>query len=170
MYVFDRLWPKHRAHISEIASHIGRLTRLMRTGISLEHIQQEHEFRKHALEGFKRQTREAGRQEFQRVMTSLNPPRYDDNLYRLHGVPCREAGGWLFTEKTFTEWRNNPQDEARILWLEGIPGAGRHISPSLFLHGLPLRGRYKELQCWACSTECYTTLVKPISNVTSIHV
>jgi hypothetical protein len=121
MHVFDRLWPKHYAHILEVARHIGRLTRLMRTEIRLEHIQQEYEFRKDALEGFKAQKREARRQEFHRIMTSLNPCRYDDTLYRLRGRRCRETGGWLFRDGTFTKWLNSSQEENRILWLKGIP-------------------------------------------------
>ena len=128
MHVFDRLWPKHYAHISEVACHIGRLTRLMRTEIRLEHIQQEYEFRKDALEGFKLQKREARRQEFHRIMTSLSPFRYDDTLYRLRGRRCKETGGWLFIDGTFTKWLNSSQEENRILWLKGIPGAGMHTS------------------------------------------
>ena len=126
MHVFDRMWPKHYAHILEVARHIGRLTRLMRTEIRLEHIQQEYEFRKDALEGFKAQKREARRQEFHRIITSLNPCRYDDTLYHLRGRRCWETRGWLFADGTYMKWLNSSHEENQILWLKGIPGAGRH--------------------------------------------
>jgi hypothetical protein len=98
----------------------------MRTDIHIEQIQQEYEFRKDALEGFKTQARVALQQEFDRVMTSLNPPKYDDTLYRLRGLRFRKTGVWLFMNETFTEWFNSSQ-ETPILWIKGIPGAGRHI-------------------------------------------
>jgi hypothetical protein len=128
MHVFDRLWPKHYAQILEVTRHIGRLTQLTTTEIRLEHIQQEYEFRKDALESFKLQATEARRQEFHRIMTSLNPCRYDYTLYRLRNLRCQETGGWLFVDQTFTEWLNSSQEELRVLWLKGIPGAGRQTS------------------------------------------
>jgi hypothetical protein len=128
MHVFDRLWPKHYAHISEVARHIGRLTRLMRTEIRLEHIQQEYEFRKDALECFKAQKREARLREFHHIRTSLNPCTYNDILDYHRGRRCQETGGWLFINETFTKWLKSSQEENRILWLTGIPGAGKHIS------------------------------------------
>ncbi|KAH9217331.1 hypothetical protein DL95DRAFT_494393 [Leptodontidium sp. 2 PMI_412] len=130
MHVFDSLWPMHFAHILEVASHIMRLTRLMRTEIRLEHIQQEYEFRKDALEGFKAQKREARRQEFHRIMSSLSPCRYDDTLYRLRGRRCKETGDWLFIARTFKNWLNSSQEENRILWLKGIPGSGKTVLSS----------------------------------------
>jgi hypothetical protein len=99
----------------------------MRTEIRLEHIQQEYEFRKDALEGFRKQAKETRQQEFYRIKTSLNPCGYDDTLYRFHGLRCREAGEWLFNNETYTKWFNSFQGESRILWLKGIPGAGERI-------------------------------------------
>ncbi|KUJ17014.1 uncharacterized protein LY89DRAFT_69875 [Mollisia scopiformis] len=136
MHVFDRMWPKHNAHILEVARHIGRLTRLMRTEIRLEHIKQEYEFRKDALEGFKAQKREARRQEFHRIMTFLSPCRYDDTLHRLRDRRCEKTGGWLFMDETFTKWLNNSQEENRILWLKGIPGAGKTVLSSAIVDKL----------------------------------
>jgi len=128
MHIFDGLWPKHQAYILEVAHHIRRLTRLMRTEIRLQDIQQEHEFRQNALKGFKEQKREAHRQEFYRIMTSFSPCKYDDALYRLRNRRCQNTGGWLFKDGTFTKWLNSSQEENQILWLKGIPGAGKHES------------------------------------------
>lgn len=151
MHVFDSLWPMHFAHILEVASHIMRLTRLMRTEIRLEHIQQEYEFRKDALEGFKAQKREARRQEFHRIMSSLSPCRYDDTLYRLRGRRCKETGDWLFIAGTFKNWLNSSQEENRILWLKGIPGSGRNTSFYCYF-------QFHEL--FKCSNACLGTTLK----------
>lgn len=128
MYIFDRIWPKQLALISEVASHIGRLTRMLRTEIRLEHIQQEHEFRKTALEKFEKQEREARKQEFSRIQEALKIRSYDDALYRLRGVCSSESGSWLFRNETYTSWFSSSQGNCRILWLVGIPGAGKPAS------------------------------------------
>lgn len=97
----------------------------MRTEIRLEHIQQEHEFRKTALERFEKQEREARKQEFSRIQGALNFRSYDDALYRLRGVCSSETGSWLFRNETYTSWFSSSQENCRILWLVGIPGAGK---------------------------------------------
>lgn len=126
MQMFDGVWSKHHASILEISRHIERLTRLLRTDIRMEHIQQEYEFRKHAMDNFKVQTTEARRQEFHRIVTSFNPCRYDDTLYRLHGLRCQQTGAWLFTSQPFIDWEKDTHVDNQVLWLKGIPGAGRY--------------------------------------------
>ncbi len=128
MHIFDRLWPKHFAHILEVIRHMARLSRLMRTNVTLEHIQREYEFRKDALEAFKAQAKHARQQEFHRIMTLFNPSRYEETLYRLCGLCSHDSGRWLFGDETFRGWLRSLQEEIRILWLRGIPGAG--ITPT----------------------------------------
>ncbi|KAI0442354.1 hypothetical protein F4803DRAFT_519717 [Xylaria telfairii] len=137
MHVFVSLWPKNYNSILEVARHIGRLTRLMRTEISLEHIQQEYEFRNHAMDSFKTQAAETRRQEFQRIKTSFNPCGYDETLYRLDNLRCQQTGDWLFRSRIFLDWIEDSQGEARkILWLKGIPGAGKTVLSSAIVEYL----------------------------------
>ncbi|KAJ2998725.1 hypothetical protein NUW58_g234 [Xylaria curta] len=137
MHVFDRLWAKHYNNLLEAASHIERLTRLMRREIHLEHIQQEYEFRKHAMAGFKAQKREAQIQEFHRIYTSINPCRYDNTLYRLKPLRCQGTGDWLFQSQKFLDWVKDSQREGRkVLWLKGIPGAGKTVLSSVIVEYL----------------------------------
>ncbi|KAI1737673.1 hypothetical protein F4680DRAFT_203534 [Xylaria scruposa] len=135
-HIFDGLWPKHHASVVEISHHIERLTRLMRTEIRMENIQQEHEFRKHAMDSFKAQRTEAHRQEYYRIMTSFNPRRYDDTLYRLHGLRCQQTGVWLFTFRPFIDWVQSSDANTQILWLKGIPGAGKTVLSSAIIDRL----------------------------------
>ncbi|KAJ8121558.1 hypothetical protein ONZ43_g2018 [Nemania bipapillata] len=53
--------------------------------IGIEHIKQEHEFRRNALESFKEQKRESRRQEFSRLRTSFNPRNYGNTLIESTG-------------------------------------------------------------------------------------
>lgn len=125
IYIFDRSWPDVWALISEVSNHIARLTRLMRTEISLESIHQEYVFRNNALERFKKDARETLRQEFDRIKTSLRLREYNESLYQLRGERSSDTGNWLFSSREFTEWDHNSQGDSRVLWLKGIPGAGK---------------------------------------------
>ncbi|KAI0115612.1 hypothetical protein GGR51DRAFT_503565 [Nemania sp. FL0031] len=137
MHVFNRLWPKHFANVQEVGRHLGRLTRLMRTGIHIEHIQEEYEFRKHAMIAFKAQTAEFRRQEYHRIMTSFDAYTYDKILYRLNLIRCQGTGSWLFQSQIFLDWMGDSREEARrILWLKGIPGAGKTVLSSAIVNHL----------------------------------
>lgn len=123
-FIFDLSWPRVWALLLEVSSHISRLTRLMRIEISLEHIHQEYEFRKNAMKDYKKQARESGQQEFNRIKTSLRPREYHDTLYELRGVRSSGTGSWLLRNNSYTECFDNLQGTSRVLWLQGIPGAG----------------------------------------------
>ncbi|KAI0383445.1 hypothetical protein F5Y04DRAFT_269771 [Hypomontagnella monticulosa] len=127
MHLFDHLWPQQHAYYLEVASHMDRLTRLMRTNIRIEDIQKEDEFRKEASENFKTQARKSHTQRFHHLITSFSPCRYDATLYRLDGLCYDGTGNWLFADKTFKQWRNSLEEGPRILWLKGIPGADGSI-------------------------------------------
>lgn len=125
MYIFDRTWPNLLSLISEVSSHISRLTGLMRTQISLEHIHQGYEFRRNALENFTKQARETRRQEFERIKTSLSVREYNGSLYELRGGRSSGTGNWLFGSRPFAKWLDDSKGKLPILWLKGIPGAGK---------------------------------------------
>lgn len=129
MYIFDRSWPILWELIREVSSHISRLTRLMRTEISLEHIHREYEFRKTALEQFRKQANETRRQDFDRIRTSLRPREYNESLYELRAERSSGTGNWLFSSKAFIEWFDDSHGDSRVLWLKGIPGAGKRTNP-----------------------------------------
>lgn len=97
----------------------------MRTEISLEDIHREHEFRRYALEHFKTQARETRRQELDRIKTSLRPREYNESLYQLRGERSSGTGNWFFSSKAFTEWFDISRGDFPVLWLKGIPGAGK---------------------------------------------
>ncbi|KAI1125767.1 hypothetical protein F5Y10DRAFT_246294 [Nemania abortiva] len=127
LHLFDYLWPKHHANISRIVGHIERLARLMGTEICIEHIHQEQEFRKSALQSFKEQQRKMRRQEYHRILTFFNPGRYDKTLYHLDVLRCQETGTWLNNDHIFTQWFERSEGGAQTLWLRGIPGAGKTV-------------------------------------------
>ncbi|ETS80391.1 hypothetical protein PFICI_07920 [Pestalotiopsis fici W106-1] len=122
MHVFESFWPRYELHIQEIVCHVERHTRLMGNNVQ---IQAEEEFRNRALESFRDQRLATTRQEFNRIKTSFSPSRYDNKLYRLRDLRCQGPADWLFDNTTFSKWINGVEQEPRILWIKGIPGAGK---------------------------------------------
>ncbi|KAF7527346.1 hypothetical protein G7054_g10484 [Neopestalotiopsis clavispora] len=134
MHIFEHLWPKHDANIREIGSHIERLTRLLRTEIRLEHIQQEYDFRNTALRDFKKREMAANQEDFNRIMTSFGPKRYDQTLDYLRARHSGGTSNWLFSNAMFRNWLDGSTQESRILWMKGIPGAGKTFLSGAVVH------------------------------------
>lgn len=107
-----------------VAINIERHTLLMRNEVRLEHIQEEHHARLRALEHFESTERSHRRQEYQSIKADISPKSYDDRLDWFHGRVCEGTGKWLMRDATFTKWLDISDTSTKVLWLEGIPGAG----------------------------------------------
>ncbi|KAK4198875.1 hypothetical protein QBC40DRAFT_229024 [Triangularia verruculosa] len=122
---FEALWPQQKDKIELVKEHLERHTLLMRSEVRLEHIKQEHELRTKALEDFDRSTKERIRQDFHRIKTDTNPKTYDPDLYRVASRTCEGTGKWLLRDPKFKAWLDSGKSANKVLWLEGIPGAGK---------------------------------------------
>jgi hypothetical protein len=96
----------------------------MRNEVRLEHIQEEHRARLRALDHFESTERSHRRQEYQSIKTDISPKSYDDKLDWFHGRVCEGTGNWLTRDASFAKWLDISDISAKVLWLEGIPGAG----------------------------------------------
>jgi hypothetical protein len=105
-------------------NHIDRHALLMRNEVRLEHIQAEHSARQRALDHFERTERTHQQQEYDSIKTDLSPIMYGEILYRLHSRVCDGTGKWLMRDSTFTKWLDTQDMSTKLLWLQGIPGAG----------------------------------------------
>ncbi|KAI0535309.1 hypothetical protein GGR58DRAFT_529608 [Xylaria digitata] len=138
-HIYGRLWPGHFNNIKEVACHWEQLTRLLRMGIYLENIQQEHGCRKNSINtsSFEALIAKTRRLEYYRIMASLNPCGYNNTLYRLDSLHCQGTGSWLFESQPFLDWiKDSQKDPRRILWLKGIPGAGKIVLSSAIVNHL----------------------------------
>jgi hypothetical protein len=70
-YLFEAIWPKHKAKVDVVVSNIERHALLMRNEVTLEHTKEEHEARTRALAHFEqtKDFQELGR--FQALMTRV---------------------------------------------------------------------------------------------------
>ncbi|OJJ95991.1 hypothetical protein ASPACDRAFT_35337 [Aspergillus aculeatus ATCC 16872] len=130
-YFFESVWPHKRDRINLVKTHIERHSLLMRNEVRLEHIREEHEARLKALEHFKAEERAQRLQQFHVIKTDVNPRMYDDKLNWCHGRICDGSGAWLFRDKAFTHWLDFSAKTPPVLWLQGIPGAGKTFLASL---------------------------------------
>lgn len=122
------MWPKQRDKIQLIMSHIERHTSLMRNEVRLEHIREEHKARLRALEHFEITERSHQRQEYNAIKEAISPRTYEEELYRIRARICKGTGKWLLRDATFTKWLKEVQKPTKLIWLQGIPGAGVSIS------------------------------------------
>jgi hypothetical protein len=124
-YFFESLWPRHRSKIKIVTDHISRLTLLMRNEVRLEHIQEEHNARRQALEHFEQTEKHHRRQEYESIKADVSPKTYEDKYYYLQGRICEGTGNWLVKDVTFAKWLDISDTSTKLLWLQGIPGAGQ---------------------------------------------
>jgi hypothetical protein len=74
-------------------------------------------------------------QQLESLEKSLNPPLYDEELERLKEDHCQNTGEWLFKGQQYQRWEGHSRADQphSILWLSGIPGAGRPLLHTILL-------------------------------------
>lgn len=122
--MFETMWPKQRDKIQVVLSHIERHTFLLRNETRLEHIREEHDARLRALDHFEKSEISYRKQEYNAIKESILPTLYDDELYRIRNQICAGTGKWLLGDSKFEKWLNAADKTSRLIWLQGIPGAG----------------------------------------------
>lgn len=123
--IFEALWPRHRSKIEQVATHIERHTSLMRNEVRLTDIREEHAARIRAWEHFEDAERAHQRQEYNGIKTDINPPSFDKRFNHFRNRVCSGTGDWLLNDKAFMQWFDTGDTTVKILWLTGIPGAGK---------------------------------------------
>ncbi|KAK9774329.1 putative NACHT domain-containing protein [Seiridium cardinale] len=124
-HLFEALWPKQRDKIKVVMEAVQSHTRLMRNEVQFEHIQREHEARLRQLEESEARKRAEIRQDFDHIKTDLAPKSFDEAFYRSSGQVCQGTGKWLLQDEKFLGWTNILDKSINVIWLQGIPGAGK---------------------------------------------
>lgn len=132
-YFFEAMWPIQKDRIKVVMSHVERHTALMRNEVRLEHIREEHDARLRALEHFERTERSNRQQEYNIIKTDVSPTFYDDRLYQIRNQICKGTGKWLLQDDVFLKWLDVTNRSTDLLWLHGIPGAGK-LKANLTMH------------------------------------
>lgn len=123
--MFETLWPKRRESIKVVENNIERHARLLGENITFESIKREHEARLRSFAEYQEAETFRANQKFHALETALCPRMYKDKLEWLSSRTCPGTASWLAREKAFCEWTDVASSSTTLLWLQGIPGAGK---------------------------------------------
>ncbi|KAF8538870.1 hypothetical protein BDD12DRAFT_926090 [Trichophaea hybrida] len=124
---FSFLWPRFQEKFSVILGNIESHKLLIDRQITLAYIQDAYAARDKALAEYDKIRIFQEQQQLESLERFLDPPLYDEELETLRGKCCLNTGDWLFKDLKYQRWEDgNWIDLAhRILWISGIPGAGK---------------------------------------------
>lgn len=141
VFVFDSVWPRHKDKIGVVVSSIEQHCLLMTDEVTLENISGAYRARVEDMKRWQREFEFHERQDFKSVEDYISPRLYDDELDRLQRTICERTGRWIQREKTLKRWIDTSDESTKVVWLQGIPGAGT----SKFAQWL-------SRSCWRCVT------------------
>ncbi|KAH6964634.1 hypothetical protein DER45DRAFT_610955 [Fusarium avenaceum] len=128
--VFEMFWPSHRDRIQVVVKHMASHRDLIKKEVRMEEIRRADELRNRELLHFVQTEENNVAQEYASHRAQISPKNYDRDLYRFSESVCNGTGKWLFRDLSFQNWLANKERAKPILWLRGIPGAGKTLLAS----------------------------------------
>ncbi|KAF5541970.1 Nacht domain-containing protein [Fusarium mexicanum] len=139
--MFEMFWPSHRDRIQVVVKHMASHRDLIRREVRMEEIRRADEMRNRELQHFVQTEENNIAQEFASHRAHISPKSYDADLYRFSEAVCNGTGKWLFRDPSFQNWLGGKEKAKPILWLRGIPGAGKTLlASSVIKHTQSLGG------------------------------
>ena len=127
--LFESMWPRHKKRIDLVGTNIEHHVRMMVDEVTLEDITEAHKARDAAFVRYERTQKFEERQDYESVEAFVKPRLYDHELDQLRRMRCNDTGRWLQKDKTMCRWLDYADSKTRLVWLQGIPGAGSyHLS------------------------------------------
>ncbi|KAK2478801.1 hypothetical protein H9L39_08175 [Fusarium oxysporum f. sp. albedinis] len=141
--VFEMFWPSHRDRIQVVVKHMASHRDLIRKEVRMEEIRRADELRNRELQHFVQTEENNIAQEYASHRAHISPKSYDGDLYRFSEAVCNGTGKWLFRDLSFQNWLAGKEKAKPILWLRGIPGAGKTLlASSVIKHTQSLDGTH----------------------------
>ncbi|KAH7255143.1 uncharacterized protein BKA55DRAFT_563482 [Fusarium redolens] len=141
--VFEMFWPSRRDQIQVVVKHIASHRDLIRSEVRMEEIRRANELRDRELQHFVQTEENNIAQEYASHRAHISPKGYDGDLYRFSEAVCNGTGKWLFRDPSFQNWLAGKEKAKPILWLRGIPGAGKTLlASSVIKHAQQLQGAH----------------------------
>ncbi|KAL7754599.1 hypothetical protein ACKLNR_002808 [Fusarium oxysporum f. sp. zingiberi] len=128
--LFEMFWPSHRDRIQVVVKHMASHRDLIRKEVRMEDIRRADELRNRELQHFVQTEENNIAQEYASHRAHISPKSYDGDLYRFSEAVCNGTGKWLFRDLSFQNWLAGKEKAKPILWLRGIPGAGKTLLAS----------------------------------------
>ncbi|KAF8535202.1 hypothetical protein BDD12DRAFT_753299 [Trichophaea hybrida] len=127
---FKLLWPGFQERFSVILGNIENHKLLIDREMTLTYIKDAYESRNRALSDFEQIREVREKQDRESLERYLDAPLFDEELEKINNERKergQNTGQWLFQNQKYQRWVDiNQVDVAsRILWISGIPGAGK---------------------------------------------
>ncbi|CAI4215913.1 unnamed protein product [Parascedosporium putredinis] len=119
-------WPGVLERLDKIRARMRGHIELITRRATFQHIRDSEEARVKMLKEFREAETSRVNQAFVALEASISPRMYDDRLAWLTPRFCPGTSKWLERDAVFLEWVDRSTDMSpRVLWLQGIPGAGK---------------------------------------------
>jgi Cdc6-like AAA superfamily ATPase len=128
--------------------------------VTIEQIKEQFYFREQSLSNFEQQADSRDLQLFQALKMNFSPLAYGDVLDRLLKQSYPGTSDWLMKSKVFKHWLDISNRSTSLLWLKGIPGAGK-----TFLSGAAIeeaKTRHQTIFAFATYVNQNTTTAKSV--------
>ncbi|KAL6408506.1 NACHT domain protein [Ilyonectria robusta] len=139
--MFEAFWPKKKEEIELVIGRIKDHTYHLRNEVRLEVIQEAYDARQLEIENFAKLEEADRMQEYAAVETAIAPTFYGKKLNFLRGRVCEGTGDWLAKDPDLSKWLQATKDSSKIIWLCGIPGAGKTYLAASIVNASILLGR-----------------------------
>ncbi|KIW74701.1 hypothetical protein Z517_11471 [Fonsecaea pedrosoi CBS 271.37] len=127
----------------DIVTNLERSKELFYSSASIAHYQAAQEARQQIEVIFKTQQETARIEKRTYVHGWLSPPEHRERHEQLCELRSEypQTAQWIFEEPCWKNWLNNEEQSGRILWVSGIPGAGKTVIFSAMVESLILRSK-----------------------------
>ncbi|OAL38779.1 hypothetical protein AYO20_01985 [Fonsecaea nubica] len=127
----------------DIVTNLERSKELFYSSASIAHYQAAQEARQQIEVIFKTQQETVRIEKRTYVHGWLSPPEHRERHEQLCELRSEypQTAQWIFEEPCWKNWLNNEEQSGRILWVSGIPGAGKTVIFSAMVESLILRSK-----------------------------
>ncbi|KAF4430541.1 NACHT domain protein [Fusarium austroafricanum] len=122
---FEALWPRKKEEIDAVIERMKEHTEYLRNEVRLQDIEEAYEARQSDIESFVKLEESSRRQEYNGLETAIKPVFYNKKLNFLLSQVCVGTGDWFINHEVMAKWLRITNDSQKVIWLCGIPGAGK---------------------------------------------
>ncbi|KAI1311218.1 hypothetical protein F5Y03DRAFT_324179 [Xylaria venustula] len=138
--LFKSTWGDFAACLEQIKENIARSHRLIDGNVSFKELEEIHEIRSSSLRTFRANKSAQNISRRSIIFQWLSSDKFEAKQaeYRKIRSVCKSPGAWLLNNSQFLNWSAPEFCSDPILWLNGIPGAGKTILASIVVDHLQL--------------------------------
>lgn len=132
---FESIWPQYAGKVSVIRQNMERHRLLLDSKVTQPYIAQALSARVQAYRVYEESHKSQRQQMYTAFKNSLKLIPYDKELEELTRTCMEDSGAWLLNSEPFSAWLGAQTRMRRILWIQGIPGAGKtYLASTIIQH------------------------------------